>query len=285
MDHHGIEGSSVPESGNAPIDPSQKVRKRTKTGCLTCRKRRIKCGEERPICGNCVKSKRHCEGYFQRIVFKPSGEPWPGMNQMGSSPINIPMSPHGIGLVPGYEPGQAFGTLSSQAQYGIPLDEHGNPIQIVPHVGSPMELSQFQLPNFPYSSPTMQPSLYAAQPSPLLLPEHSVSNPYFPQSYGTDSDMLPMQTQLPFMTRTGQAPMTDPNLIPHATHSSPMPSNVTLLSQPFEQHIVSQQIPSNIEIKVEAGSADIHGIKRDSVDPINQARGINRQFTGKFPQN
>ena len=46
-------------------------RKRTKTGCLTCRKRRIKCGEERPICKNCVKSKRHCDGYNQRVVFKP----------------------------------------------------------------------------------------------------------------------------------------------------------------------------------------------------------------------
>ena len=46
-------------------------RKRTKTGCLTCRKRRIKCGEERPVCKNCIKSKRQCEGYSQRVVFKP----------------------------------------------------------------------------------------------------------------------------------------------------------------------------------------------------------------------
>lgn len=45
-------------------------RKRTKTGCLTCRKRRIKCGEERPVCRNCIKSKRHCESYSQRVVFR-----------------------------------------------------------------------------------------------------------------------------------------------------------------------------------------------------------------------
>ncbi|KAI9774651.1 MAG: hypothetical protein M1840_002900 [Geoglossum simile] len=45
-------------------------RTRTKTGCLTCRKRRIKCGEERPRCSNCVKSKRNCEGYNQRVIFK-----------------------------------------------------------------------------------------------------------------------------------------------------------------------------------------------------------------------
>lgn len=37
---------------------------------IACRKRRIKCGEEKPICGNCVKSKRVCEGYAQRVVFK-----------------------------------------------------------------------------------------------------------------------------------------------------------------------------------------------------------------------
>ncbi|KAJ5273253.1 hypothetical protein N7478_008378 [Penicillium angulare] len=50
--------------------PRKHAKKRTKTGCLTCRKRRIKCGEEKPICSNCVKSKRICEGYAQRVVFK-----------------------------------------------------------------------------------------------------------------------------------------------------------------------------------------------------------------------
>ncbi|MCJ1380154.1 hypothetical protein MMC17_003257 [Xylographa soralifera] len=56
-----------------------KARKRTKTGCLTCRKRRIKCGEERPTCANCIKSKRSCEGYAPRLTFKdPLGAFRPG---------------------------------------------------------------------------------------------------------------------------------------------------------------------------------------------------------------
>ncbi|QUC16986.1 uncharacterized protein UV8b_01227 [Ustilaginoidea virens] len=46
------------------------AKKRTKTGCLTCRKRRIKCDETKPRCKNCIKSKRPCEGYTQRVVFK-----------------------------------------------------------------------------------------------------------------------------------------------------------------------------------------------------------------------
>ncbi|KAH7120783.1 fungal-specific transcription factor domain-containing protein [Dendryphion nanum] len=72
-------------SGNGDVSPggsgsnnaNPKMRKRTKTGCLTCRKRRIKCGEERPTCGNCIKSKRQCEGYNQRVVFKPPMGDWP----------------------------------------------------------------------------------------------------------------------------------------------------------------------------------------------------------------
>ncbi|RPB21784.1 hypothetical protein L211DRAFT_851239 [Terfezia boudieri ATCC MYA-4762] len=78
-------------------------RKRTKTGCLTCRKRRIKCGEERPICANCVKSKRTCEGYNQRVVFKD------GMNSLravtgipgaSSIPIDRRYYPHPIQPAP-----------------------------------------------------------------------------------------------------------------------------------------------------------------------------------------
>ena len=80
-------GNESPSSSRSmPIER----RKRTKTGCLSmldawsiifdqkanvhtdCRKRRIKCTEERPVCGNCVKSKRSCKGYAPRLTFKES---------------------------------------------------------------------------------------------------------------------------------------------------------------------------------------------------------------------
>ncbi|EAW10617.1 putative C6 finger domain protein [Aspergillus clavatus NRRL 1] len=52
----------------------KEVKRRTKTGCLTCRKRRIKCDEGHPVCRNCVKSKRECLGYDP--VFKtPASTP------------------------------------------------------------------------------------------------------------------------------------------------------------------------------------------------------------------
>ncbi|KAF6794660.1 hypothetical protein CSOJ01_13609 [Colletotrichum sojae] len=37
-----------------------KPRLRTKTGCSTCRKRKVKCGEEKPTCRNCVGCSREC---------------------------------------------------------------------------------------------------------------------------------------------------------------------------------------------------------------------------------
>ncbi|KAH6873909.1 hypothetical protein B0T10DRAFT_499489 [Thelonectria olida] len=39
-------------------------RGRVRSGCLTCRSRKVKCDEERPICNNCVRLKRAC-------VYKP----------------------------------------------------------------------------------------------------------------------------------------------------------------------------------------------------------------------
>ena len=80
--------SSHSNGGHANSAVASKLsRKRTKTGCLTCRKRRIKCGEERPICNNCIKSKRPCEGYSQRVIFKPATLDWrsPQQSMMGST--------------------------------------------------------------------------------------------------------------------------------------------------------------------------------------------------------
>ncbi|KAF2677407.1 hypothetical protein K458DRAFT_319508, partial [Lentithecium fluviatile CBS 122367] len=38
-------------------------RPKTKTGCLTCRIRRVKCDEAKPICQRCESTGRKCDGY------------------------------------------------------------------------------------------------------------------------------------------------------------------------------------------------------------------------------
>ncbi|KAI1258387.1 hypothetical protein F5Y18DRAFT_356890 [Xylariaceae sp. FL1019] len=91
-----LQRSSTPD-GNEEGDPAQKksqVRKRTKTGCLTCRKRRIKCGEEKPTCNNCLRSKRQCDGYNQRVIFK---DPLGTFAGSAYGPIHYPASsPHAL---------------------------------------------------------------------------------------------------------------------------------------------------------------------------------------------
>ncbi|KAI8949146.1 hypothetical protein F4801DRAFT_421235 [Xylaria longipes] len=41
-------------------------------GCKTCRRKKIKCDEQKPSCGQCRKGVRECEGYDQPTIFRHS---------------------------------------------------------------------------------------------------------------------------------------------------------------------------------------------------------------------
>jgi Fungal Zn(2)-Cys(6) binuclear cluster domain len=66
LDQFDNSPSLTPPSTDPPADKEddKNVKKRTKTGCLTCRTRRIKCDEGKPECNNCLRSKRQCGGTF-----------------------------------------------------------------------------------------------------------------------------------------------------------------------------------------------------------------------------
>ncbi|KAF2867370.1 hypothetical protein BDV95DRAFT_582020 [Massariosphaeria phaeospora] len=58
----------APANGNAPTGKKDYVRKKiwrpkTKTGCITCRIRRVKCDEVKPYCQRCTSTGRKCDGY------------------------------------------------------------------------------------------------------------------------------------------------------------------------------------------------------------------------------
>ncbi|KAF4439235.1 Transcriptional regulatory moc3 [Fusarium acutatum] len=56
--------------------PAPRGRTKVKTGCATCRIRKIKCDEAKPFCEKCVKTGRKCDGY--ESVFRPfSSTPQP----------------------------------------------------------------------------------------------------------------------------------------------------------------------------------------------------------------
>ena len=83
MSGHGdANSSSRPlhrKRGRPPKDPStaavkaKREKNRTRTGCITCRKRKKKCTEERPVCSNCQRINYVCE-YPEAEVYKTGSE-------------------------------------------------------------------------------------------------------------------------------------------------------------------------------------------------------------------
>lgn len=59
-------------------------------GCETCRRRRVKCSNERPFCQKCIASGRECEGYERERVFI-TGTP-ENMGRVASHPKKGPSS-------------------------------------------------------------------------------------------------------------------------------------------------------------------------------------------------
>ncbi|KAK3202812.1 hypothetical protein GRF29_154g885071 [Pseudopithomyces chartarum] len=62
QEHHGHHQSEVIVGDTPPAQGKPKSGKstRTRTGCLTCRDRHLKCDEGSPSCQNCLKSNREC---------------------------------------------------------------------------------------------------------------------------------------------------------------------------------------------------------------------------------
>ncbi|KAI0197193.1 hypothetical protein EV127DRAFT_415884 [Xylaria flabelliformis] len=48
---------------NTPLVKRRATHTKARTGCVTCKKRRVKCDEAKPICARCIKSGHKCAGY------------------------------------------------------------------------------------------------------------------------------------------------------------------------------------------------------------------------------
>ncbi|KAJ5679460.1 hypothetical protein N7462_007704 [Penicillium macrosclerotiorum] len=147
----------------------KEVKRRTKTGCLTCRKRRIKCDEGHPVCRNCVKSKRECLGYDP--VFRPQATTpsaiQPAPNPPPSLVVNpqgppVPSAPSYPSAPPGYMPAssQPFApslhsespsNSTDQPDHGVGLEQSLGPNN---HIAAPPNMQESNEPRPQSSEPT-----------------------------------------------------------------------------------------------------------------------------------
>ncbi|PYI18634.1 hypothetical protein BO99DRAFT_334874 [Aspergillus violaceofuscus CBS 115571] len=126
----------------------KEVKRRTKTGCLTCRKRRIKCDEGHPVCRNCVKSKRECLGYdpvFKQqptpSAIQPAPNPHPSLVVNPQDPsTSYPQAP------PGYVPAasQPFAPSESPSTSTDRYDSYGAPVDHSADVNNQQNMASIQ---------------------------------------------------------------------------------------------------------------------------------------------
>ncbi|KAK4152062.1 hypothetical protein C8A00DRAFT_16607 [Chaetomidium leptoderma] len=130
----------------------KEIKRRTKTGCLTCRKRRIKCDEAHPTCNNCKKSKRECLGYdpiFKQQQGPAAIQPAPSTQPPAAPPIAVPAS-----TVPSSAP------HPYQASYPSPI-----PSNIAPDSAASTAPQSVKIePGYDYST-AIDPALQGADPT------------------------------------------------------------------------------------------------------------------------
>lgn len=97
------EGPYTPEQrkdGIVQSDPKKRKRvfsNRTKTGCLTCRRRKKKCDEQKPECQNCIKGGFVCSGYQpQKGNWLKQDQKPQVVNIESKDPNYVPPGPYGM---------------------------------------------------------------------------------------------------------------------------------------------------------------------------------------------
>ncbi|KAF2824471.1 hypothetical protein CC86DRAFT_384095 [Ophiobolus disseminans] len=280
----------VSPPGNGAGTSTNKMRKRTKTGCLTCRKRRIKCGEERPTCGNCIKSKRQCEGYNQRVIFKTPIENWP------NHPGHVSTIQYHTSMLPGsrnppYRPphpatqAQEISLTSIQPRplsnydFGSadPTSSAGHPVPQHIVVGGPHSYSQESSYQQPLPSPHHR--------QPLVSPHHhahvATSTSYFPQPSPVHTSPPAQYSHDPNMNFQASPPYAQGQASYHQAPVSYESSHEArpTVSQAMPQHSLYQHQSSNqSEDQASYNSHSSVSPRSDHYTPFAEAQPMAHQY-------
>ncbi|KAJ5103721.1 hypothetical protein N7532_004250 [Penicillium argentinense] len=83
----------------APGNQAKVTKGRSKTGCITCRRRKKKCDETKPACLNCQKNAVVCEGYPPKEIWKSGRQKMADAvltHSLATVPRNLPLLIDGI---------------------------------------------------------------------------------------------------------------------------------------------------------------------------------------------
>ncbi|MCJ1478213.1 hypothetical protein MMC13_006889 [Lambiella insularis] len=277
-----------------------KARKRTKTGCLTCRKRRIKCGEERPTCANCIKSKRSCEGYAPRLTFKdPLGAVRPGWAVKGhgahyqnfstasgltSQYARPPLTPGAQGLLPAIAPRP----LPLESPNNVYLARNAPPSQWTPErpiflqdeLPRPVQPSNDALPKMVHSYERRHSSSDAIPQHEQLGQTTSISSNPYPPVIDNPTSLDPLEVKnLPpvpqWQVNTASTSTSNDSIQTPSTYSNPS----TLLSFVDNHYNMGTFKMSDDSIM----SYDIHAARpSDQRQPVQHR--LSRHSTQTFPE-
>ncbi|KAJ5210968.1 hypothetical protein N7472_001107 [Penicillium cf. griseofulvum] len=227
-----LTGGGTAEASTARSGPRRLPKKRTKTGCLTCRKRRIKCGEEKPICTNCVKSKRLCEGYAQRVVFKNPIGIFGSFSTGHGQDLQIEQQHMRVPIYNDYgsqlPPQQAAAAAQHPMLAPRPVDPATMGYHSFPsRIPSPTQSQPISAPPLYYSAAQVQPPTHMWQTQPIAQEEST-----FITSNVTDSSQPQQSVQL------GQTST------PHMPHA--ITQNVPQVTSPIGQ--TAEEYASNLSL-------------------------------------
>ncbi|KAI2469846.1 hypothetical protein F4781DRAFT_201995 [Annulohypoxylon bovei var. microspora] len=92
-----LSGGDSPSSSTTAPKRKRASRPKVRTGCITCKIRRVKCDETKPACTRCTSTGRKCDGYGGAAPPRPKKSPTaPSSSQLADplAPNNFPSDPY-----------------------------------------------------------------------------------------------------------------------------------------------------------------------------------------------
>ncbi|ORY82649.1 fungal-specific transcription factor domain-domain-containing protein [Protomyces lactucae-debilis] len=223
-------------------------KRRVKTGCLTCRKRRIKCipaEDGSPDCNNCTKTKRVCIP-APPVVPASSGKRRPSTAKRSTSDQSVPRRENTSGPTQPAQSGYSHSfeqeTLHRDLQTGVPSLANGNGYVLNQEMMQPRGSTMVELENYLLPLGGLQPTGDIGYPylSPGLPPEVEITDSFpFTHTGPYGQDMVDYSGQRTASFSTHSASLSTPGPLMNSSLPTTMDGLNTFSAQ--EDFEVSDQ--------------------------------------------